>query len=548
MPACKNCQSAFTIYPEDRAFYGRIGVPEPTFCPLCRNQRRLAWRNERTFYQGKSDLSGKTILSVYSPDKKFPVYEQAEWWGDAWDPFSYGREIDWQRPMMEQIHDLFLAMPRPALFNRNCVNSHYGNLQESDLNCYYEVGSGWCEESHYGTVNIHCSNILDSHYAHKCELSYYLINCENCYNGVYCQNCHDCLETYFCYNCRGCSNCFGCVNLRNAKYHWFNEPISEADFKNRLQELGKYSFYQKAKDDFFDFKKKNIQAHAIQVKCENSTGDYLTYCHDVKNCSDLKEATNCKYFYRGEKVTDSYDCDNSGWPASWLYEVLSADTSAHCMFNIFSWENSFIQYCFQCFTSQDLFACSGLRGQKFCILNKQYSEEEYKKLLPKVIAKMKADGEYGEFFPVAMSPYAYNETVAQEYYPLTRKEVLAKGWRWQDNLPGTFGKETVQWENIPDDIKDAPAGLAKEILACQNCQKNYKLIPQEISFYQKQNLPLPRLCPLCRHLERIKLRNPRRLYHRQCMRPGCANEFETTYAPDRPEKVYCEECYRKEIY
>ena len=24
--------------------------------------------------------------------------------------------------------------------------------------------------------------------------------------------------------------------------------------------------------------------------------------------------------------------------------------------------------------------------------------------------------------------------------------------------------------------------------------------------------------------------------------------IETTYAPDRPEKVYCEQCYLKEVY
>jgi len=32
------------------------------------------------------------------------------------------------------------------------------------------------------------------------------------------------------------------------------------------------------------------------------------------------------------------------------------------------------------------------------------------------------------------------------------------------------------------------------------------------------------------------------------MKDGCTNEFETPYAPDRPEIVYCEECYNKEIY
>ena len=32
------------------------------------------------------------------------------------------------------------------------------------------------------------------------------------------------------------------------------------------------------------------------------------------------------------------------------------------------------------------------------------------------------------------------------------------------------------------------------------------------------------------------------------MKEGCENEFETAYAPEREEKVYCESCYNKEIY
>ena len=418
---CKNCNNQFSIFKEDQAFYTKIGVPEPTLCHLCRQQRRLAFRNERIFYQIKSDLSNKDILSIYNSDKTFPVYDQDEWWSDDWDPLDYGQDIDWDRSILEQIQELFLKVPRPSLFSRNCVNSYYGNYQEGNHNCYYEVGSGWCEEDYYGTVNLRCKNVLDSHYSDKCELSYGLINCKNCFQSVNCQDCKDCLESFFCYNCRGCNNCFGCVNLRNAKFHWFNESISEEEFKKRIANLGKYSYYQEMKKKFIEFKKKNIHVYAVQIKCERSTGDYLTYCQDIDNGFDLVEASNCKYCYRGQKITDSYDCDVGGWPASWIYECLSADTTSYQMFSIFCWENSFIEYCHLCFTSHELFGCSGLRGQKYCILNKQYSEDEYRELKKKIIAKMKEDGEYGEFFPVQYSPFAYNESTAYEYYPLTKE-------------------------------------------------------------------------------------------------------------------------------
>jgi hypothetical protein len=47
MRQCQNCKNQFTIEPEDFAFYEKIKVPPPTFCPSCRFQWRLSFMNER---------------------------------------------------------------------------------------------------------------------------------------------------------------------------------------------------------------------------------------------------------------------------------------------------------------------------------------------------------------------------------------------------------------------------------------------------------------------------------------------------------------------
>jgi len=38
--------------------------------------------------------------------------------------------------------------------------------------------------------------------------------------------------------------------------------------------------------------------------------------------------------------------------------------------------------------------------------------------VPKIIEHMQKMGEWGEFFPSSLSPFGYNETVAEEYYPI----------------------------------------------------------------------------------------------------------------------------------
>ncbi|MBU1627728.1 hypothetical protein KKB18_10205, partial [bacterium] len=60
------------------------------------------------------------------------------------------------------------------------------------------------------------------------------------------------------------------------------------------------------------------------------------------------------------------------------------------------------------------------------------------------------------------------------------------------------------------------------------------------------NLPFPTKHPDVRHAERMKLRNPRKLRERKCDK--CEKDIQTSYAPERPEKVYCETCYNKEVY
>ena len=161
---------------------------------------------------------------------------------------------------------------------------------------------------------------------------------------------------------------------------------------------------------------------------------------------------------------------------------------------------------------------------------------------------MKNTSEYGEFFPSSMSNFGYNETMAQEYFPLTKEEAIKNGFKWWDKLQKTTGKETLKTDQIPDSILDVKENILYEVLSCIECNRNYKIVQNEFSFYKKHLIPIPRKCFFCRNSERLKLENPMKLWHRKCMKEGCNNEFETSYAPERSEIIYCESCYNKEVY
>jgi hypothetical protein len=104
----------------------------------------------------------------------------------------------------------------------------------------------------------------------------------------------------------------------------------------------------------------------------------------------------------------------------------------------------------------------------------------------------------------------------------------------------------VTAKEIPDSINDVEEAICDHVLACEVTGKPYKIIPQELKFYRAMGIPIPRRCPDQRHADRLTIRNPRKLWKRECDK--CQKEIQTTYSPERPEKVYCEECYLKKVY
>ena len=196
-------------------------------------------------------------------------------------------------------------------------------------------------------------------------------------------------------------------------------------------------------------------------------------------------------------------------------------------------------------------------------LNRVYSKEEFIKLREEIIKQMKKIPyvdkkgnvyEYGEFYPTELSTWAYNETLAQEIFPLSKEKAEKNGYSWCEPAVKNFDI-TMPAEKIPDNIDNAGEEILKEILGCAHkgdcdhqCSTAFRLTDYELKFYKKHDIPLPILCSNCRYYERVKVMPALKLWHRKCMKSGCPNEFETAYAQERPEIIYCEKCYQQEVY
>lgn len=566
---CQNCKSDFTIEPEDFAFYEKIKVPPPTFCPECRQIRRLIWRNEKSLYKRTCSLCSKDIISVYDQNVPFPVYCLACYKSDKWDASSYGIEYNFSRPFFEQFRELFNKVPRQSLRQiGDNINCDYANFVDSSKNVYLSNSVIWgSEDIYFSSVVDTSKQILDSFTVTKSELLYENISANQNYNCKYTYWSSNCIDCNFVQNCSNCQNCFGCVELVNQKYCIWNKQYSKDEYEKILNDfdLGSYTILQQLTKEFSDFIKKFPQKYARNVKSVNCTGDELRDCNNVHFGFNCYGTENAKFSIRSAKSKDIMDADYIACELAYEHALGGSQNSQNVKFIIDGQPNcSELEYCDHCHSSSNLFGCIALKSKDYCILNKAYSKEEYKQMIDKIKHQMQEipyidnNGlmyKYGEFFPIEFCPFGYNESVANDFFPLTKEEIQKVRLPYKEKYENKYTL-TKKANELPDHIKDVDESILDEVIECEKSGKAFKVTKYEFDFHKRMNIPIPRLHPDERYKNRLALRNPLKLWHRQCMctkdHPShtgqCEVEFETSYSPDRPEKVYCEKCYQQEVY
>ncbi|MBI4836431.1 MAG: hypothetical protein HY817_04190 [Candidatus Abawacabacteria bacterium] len=568
MTTCKQCSLQFEVTPQDLSFYAKVSpvfagkkyqVLAPTLCPDCRQQRRLAFRNERKLYNRICNICKQPFISIYSPDKvtdsgkALSVYCTKCWWSDQWDPMTYGQEYDFSQTFFSQWKKLWQTMPRLGLLVwGDGINSDYTHDVIKCVNSYLIFDGEQAQECFYGETFHTIKDCVDFLKLRSCELGYEIIDCINCYNIQHSRFSENCSDSYFLLDCIGCKNCFGCVNLRQKEYYIFNQPFSKEEYQKFITnaQLGNYQnreAWRMQAETFFASQPKKAYRGRMN---ENSTGNSINNCQNAFDSFDsngLRDSRFCTNIMLS--ATDCYDVDTWGESTSLIYNSAMVGLGSQQMIGGY----------YTCFDSHDiyhsafcwqgcnnLFGCVGLKHKEFCILNKQYSKEQYLELVPKIIENMQSNGEWAEFFPPMLSAFGYNETVANEYYPLSREEALKKGFLWSDyEAPKPAVKKTLKAAELPIDIQSVSDEILDYAIVCEVSGKLFRIIKAELNFYRQHNIPLPHRHPDQRHSDRMQLRPPRKLWSRKCMQ--CQMAVSSPYGTDRPERILCENCYSDEL-
>ncbi|MEI8129941.1 MAG: hypothetical protein WCG55_00345 [bacterium] len=543
---CEYCGNNFKLSSDELVMYGKVQVEFPTICITCRWAQQFAFWPFGKFRKGVSALSGQSLITMLPASVRYPIYTAKEWWSDAWDPMEFGQDYDSTRSFFDQLKEVQEKVPRPHQQGTNSTGCDWCDDIWDSKNCYLSRSCARAENVSYGYRGFDVKDSIDISHAFSLDNCYECTYSFNCFELYFSRNCRDCMNSRFLYDCRNCSNCTMCWNLRGKQYCIENVQYSKEEYFEKVKEydMSSYQNLQHLQKRYTDIlKTETIHRENFNINTYTSTGTYLADCNNCKNVFGWEESENCINCLRGREAKDSIDL-----LGTWKVELCGNDSCCTGGYELrySSWsEGRYSEYLDECIEVENCFGCVGLRKKNYCILNRQYTKEEYEALKEKIIADMRARGEYGRFLPYSMGLCSYNLTTAAIYMPEISKDyVLARGGYWDDQSEDAV--EGLATSELPDSIREVDATISKQPLVCPVTGWRYNISADEFQFLSRKGIALPRVHFDVRTKNRMRALATLHGEHYSCV--FCAKDCIGYYPKDWGyTHIACEECYKQNI-
>lgn len=285
--------------------------------------------------------------------------------------------------------ELIDSAPRYPNISKNNENSPYGDYIFGCSNVYFGFDVAECRDSFYLYDSFKVQSSADCSYAVESELCHESIDIYRCYKCDHMNHCDTCLNSSYCRECSSCQDCFGCVYLKNKRFCFFNRQLEEGEYREKVKEYEEKSpeqIFKQVGELFSRFPERTSRENGNE-KC--SFGNYYYNNKDSYYLFDAAGNEECAYLFDSHFNKNSFDQTYSV-RNELCYELVD---SIHC-YKSFCSQN--LENCISCCFSLDLdgcadcFGCAFLNKKQYCILNKQYTPEEYKREVNAIRGSMKA--------------------------------------------------------------------------------------------------------------------------------------------------------------
>lgn len=518
--SCELTTNRFEVSKEENDIYSYFDLPIPTYCPEERLRKRLMFRGKHQFFWANCHATGQRLLSIYPSSCNFPVIGIEHWGSKSLDAIQFGIEYDCRLGFFDQLLRLWMKVPRPVcslsqVIDVRAVHNAF-DVKRSFLvfdahhieNCCYCVGV-WESKNCVDCLNIY-----------GCAFCYECVDCHQCFRLRWSEHCVDCRDSYFLNNCYGCNCCIFCSNLRDKQYCVFNEQVSPEQYEQLVQAwfFTSRSKVEEGKERFKEFLDEHVRA-TTSVAPEVIGDNYLYNCTRMSGSFECCDCSDVFYSAGLVRATRCIDClgfgDNLNRAAQCIDVGNNATNVVNCISCFGSVSN--LRYCSHCEDSANLLGCIGLRGKEFCILNKQYSEADYRFHYDLLVQNMKRENKWGSFFPANFSPFPYNLSLANEFMPLSRVQAKVFGFVWDESAEHDMQAIELLQESdvapherfaeVPELLESLDAvGFKKRVFICEMTGKPFQFTADELDIYSHLGVALPARCFKQRHNERrVKL-------------------------------------------
>ncbi|MFH1253722.1 MAG: hypothetical protein V1664_05360 [Candidatus Uhrbacteria bacterium] len=538
---------------EEISWYKKFNVPPSKVSPQTRWWLTAGWFTSFQWWWNKHAETGKPLLSFIHPATGLKILPDKEWFDR--DFTDRGLMFDLQKSFFEQLRQLQLSVPIRAEQNEKEPENSIARFSFGDVNSYFNMGC----RSRNSLFNIWTFDVEDSAETDICSSiknSFNIGYSQRIYNCKFVRTSFDCLDSAFLFDCRNCQFCFGATNKRNAKYIFFNQQLTKDEYEKQVTKIdfSCRSMIDEYLKKFFDLMNSTtIWPENFNEQTENSTGEFLNKVRNIKfGFSNINGAHDLFWVnYANGDCFDSTFCSglvdsNRCFYSTNIVKSTNVKFSYHCG------TSQNLEYCLDCYNCENCFGCAGLNRKKFCLLNKQYTEEEYWRLVDELKTKMLEGGEYGEFFPLSMATSYFPDSGAVLYFGAPKEIGVKLGAL--DFEPESFGAVGEELSDVskmkdaslvPDNIDDFDESQWLGIpLWDAAWKRRFAFIKPEIDFYRKNRLGPPRQHFIARMQKLILEANVGKFAEQKCHQ--CQKIILVAENPTyKNRKIYCHECYLK---
>ncbi len=500
VPVEKTCELTgrrWMMDEEEIKWYRHFHVPPSKREPLARTQLRASFWTGFQWWNHKHPVSGKTIVSNIHPATGIKVLPDAEWHAQDFSEINSDYNVD--QSFFDQLHALQLRVPHPASRNAVEPENSIATVSMGDRNSYFVLGCS-SEDSLYSIWADKLSHSSEVNFAAVVSDSYSVNNAKNVHGSLFVRESKDVIKSAFVFLCDDVEYCFGATNKSHKKFIFFNQQLTEAEFKAEMAkiDLSRRDQLQKYIDRFRDLVgNQTIWPETLSNRNSNVTGEYNYDCRDLTQCYGC--VANCANLYWCNYGVDGRDSAfSTPVKSSECYEGDNTYNSHDIKFCYASYRSKSLEYCLMNYDCEYCFGCVGLRHKKFHIFNKPYEEADYWRRVDELKCAMLDRGEYGNFFPLSLSTAYFGESGGVMYYdadPSLNKTF--GGLEYEPESAGAIGdlaqamdvKKTTDVPNCIDDVKDEEWVGVPVLDAKHN--RRFAFLKPEMDFYRRKKLAPP---------------------------------------------------------